>query len=42
MTSASEPLAVARPRRDILLGVAILAVALVYVRALAFPFTLDE
>ena len=36
MTSASAPLSVARPRRDPLLGVAILAVALVYVRALAF------
>jgi heme exporter protein C len=36
MTTASEPLAVARPRRDLLLGVAILAVAAVYVRALAF------
>ena len=36
MTSASEPLPTARPRRDPLLGVAIVAVALVYVRALAF------
>jgi heme exporter protein C len=36
MTTASEPLAAARPRRDLLLGVAILAVAAVYVRALAF------
>jgi len=36
MTTASEPLPVARPRRDPLLGVAIVAVALVYVRALAF------
>jgi heme exporter protein C len=36
MTTASEPLSVARPRRDLLLGVAIVAVAAVYVRALAF------
>lgn len=36
MTSASEPLTAARTRRDPLLGVAIAAVALVYVRALAF------
>ena len=36
MTSASEPLSIARPRRDPLLGVAVLGVALVYVRALAF------
>ena len=36
MTSASEPLTTARPSRDLLLGVAIVAVALVYVRALAF------
>jgi heme exporter protein C len=36
MTTASEPLAAARPRPDLLLGVAIAAVAAVYVRALAF------
>lgn len=38
MTSASEPLAsaVARPRRDILLAVALVAIAALYVRALAF------
>jgi heme exporter protein C len=38
MTSASEPLAsaVARPRRDLLLPIAILAIAALYVRALAF------
>jgi heme exporter protein C len=36
MTTASEPLTVEQPRRDPLLGVAIVAVALVYVRALAF------
>jgi hypothetical protein len=36
MTSASEPLPTVRPRRDPLLGVAIVALALVYVRALLF------
>ena len=38
MTSASEPLApsILRPRRDLLLPLAIVAVAAVYVRALAF------
>ena len=38
MTSASEPLAsaVARPRRDLLLAVALVAIAALYVRALAF------
>jgi heme exporter protein C len=36
MTSAPAPLVSARPRRDPLLGVAIVAIALVYVRALLF------
>ena len=38
MTSASEPLAstAVRPRRDYLLGIAILGIAALYVRALAF------
>ena len=36
MTSAPAPLVAARPRRDLLLPIAILAIALVYVRALAF------
>lgn len=36
MTSASEPVIAARTRPDLLLGAAILAVAAVYVRALAF------